>query len=238
MLLKGTNIHEKLISRKKQSGETANQLASVREILANDELQRQSIHKRLKSKSPASENNFIFDLMETDNIFHINQIKEICIDYRLRFLDSHLHKVPFPEEVVTKIKYIEKEHDTQLKGFKLMAPSKVFQLKKYNDPILFAPIGNEYYYLIHKWGGDLQPFRKWLVLPFRNLSSLLVFIFVISLLCCFILPTNFYGKTETSTMRLISFLFIFKYWCAIAIYCFVSKGKNFNTAIWNSNFGG
>ncbi|HSD14285.1 MAG TPA: hypothetical protein VLB74_06530, partial [Flavobacterium sp.] len=190
------------------------------------------------SHSPTSENSFVFDLLETENIFHINQIKETCIDYRLRFLDSHLYKIPFPEEVVTKIKYLEKAHNTQLSGFKLMAPSKVFQLKKYNDPILFAPIGNDYYYLIHKWGDDLQPMRKWLVLPFKNLGTLLVTIFLVSLICCFMIPENFYGKAETATMRLISFLFIFKYWCAIAIYLFVWRGKNFNTAIWNSNFGG
>lgn len=238
MILKPTDIREKLILERKKVGIFSEQLASVRKLLAENETKRIAIRKKLNSKNQNSENAFIFDLLETESIFHIEQIKTICIDYRLRFLDSHLYKVPFPEEVITKISRLEKQHKIELNGFKLMAPSKVFQLKKYNDPILFAPIGNDYYYLIHKWGNDLHPLRKWLVLPFRNLGYLLVTLILISIICCTILPDNFYGKAEPATVRLISFLFIFKYWCAIAIYFFVSKGKNFNVNIWNSNFGG
>ena len=32
-------------------------------------------------------NTFTFDLLETDKIYHINAIKKVCVDYRLRFLD-------------------------------------------------------------------------------------------------------------------------------------------------------
>ncbi|MEW5675222.1 hypothetical protein ABGT15_02810 [Flavobacterium enshiense] len=238
MLVKATNIHEKLVLKRKQSGAISEQLAAVKNLLANNELQRQTIHKNLKSKLPTSENRFTFDLLETANIFHISQIKDICINYRLRFLDSHLYKIPFPEEVITKITHLEKLHNTQLSGFKLMAPSKVFMLKKYNDPILFAPIGNDYYYLIHKWGNDLEPLRKWLVLPFKTLSHLLLFFVMISLLISFMLPSKFYGIEMNDTMKLVSFLFLFKYCCAIGIYYGVAKGKNFNANIWNSNFGG
>lgn len=238
MLLKKTNIHDKLILNRKKSGEIADQIVSVREILAKDEIQRQSIRKQLKSHSLTSENSFVFDLLETENIFHINQIKATCIDYRLRFLDSHLYKIPFPEEVVTKIKYLEKIHNIQLSGFKLMAPSKVFELKRYDDPILFAPIGNGYYYLIHKWGNDLHPLRKWLLLPFRTISHLLVTFVLISLLISALLPDKFYGVEMNGTMKLVSFLFLFKYCCAMGLYYGVAKGKNFNVNIWNSDFGG
>jgi hypothetical protein len=238
MLLRKTNIHEKLVIKRKKSGCFSEQLASVRVLLAEDENRRIEIRKKLNSKSVTTENAFVFDFLETDRIFHIDQIKATCIDYRLRFLDSHLYKIPFPEEVVSQINHLEKKHQTKLSGFKLIAPSKVFQLKKYDDPILFAPIGNDYYYLIHKWGNDLHPLRKWLVLPFRNLGNLLVFFIVLSAFCCMLLPENFYGKAESTTMRLISFLFIFKYWCAIGLYFGVSRGKNFNTVIWNSDFGG
>ena len=238
MFLKPTDIREKLILKRQKTGIISEQLASVEKILAENEAKRSAIRKKLSSKNQNTENAFVFDLLETENIFHIDQIKAICIDYRLRFLDSHLYKVPFPEEVITKISHLEKRHHTTLSGFKLMAPSKVFQLKKYNDPILFAPIGNDYYYLIHKWGNDLHPLRKWLVLPFRNLGWLLLTLVLISVLCSMTLPGNFYGKAEPTTFRLVSFLFLFKYWCAIAIYFFVSKGKNFNVNIWNSNFGG
>ncbi|ESU25325.1 hypothetical protein FLJC2902T_31330 [Flavobacterium limnosediminis JC2902] len=238
MLLKKTNIHEKLISQRKKSGCYPDPLTSVRILLAEDENKRVAIRKKLRSGSVSKNNAFIFDLLETDRIFHISQIKATCIDYRLRFLDSNLYKVPFPEEVITEIKHLEKAHHTELGNFKLMAPSKVFELKKYDDPILFAPIGNGYYYLIHKWGNDLHPLRKWLVLPFRNILNLLLFFILLSLTTCFLLPSDFYGVELTGNMKLVSFLFIFKYWCAIGLYYAVAKGKNFNTAIWNSNFEG
>lgn len=238
MLLKKTNIHEKLISQRKKSGSYTDPVAFANLLLADDENKRVAIRKKLGSKSEVTENDFSFDLLETDRIFHIDQIKAICIDYRLRFLDSHLYKLPFPEEAVSKIKNLEKTHQTQLSGFKMIAPSKVFELKKYNDPLLFAPLGNNYYYLIHKWGNDLHPLRKWLVLPFRNLGTLLLFFILLSAFCCMLVPETFLGKSDTSTMRFISFLFIFKYWCAIGIYYAVSRGKNFNVNIWNSDFGG
>ena len=235
MLLKKTNIHEVLVSEHKKSGSFTDQLVSVRLLLADDENRRTAIRKKLRSKSDVTENAFIFDLLETDRIFHIEQIKATCIDYRLRFLDSHLYKIPFPEETVTKIKHLENEHSTKLSGFKLMAPSKVFQLKRYNDPILFAPIGNDYYYLIHKWGNDLQPLRRWLVLPFRTIFHLLLFFIIISLLISALLPDKFYGAEMNGTMKLVSFLFLFKYCCAMGLYYGVAKGKNFNVNIWNSD---
>ena len=238
MLFKPTDIREKLILERVKAGITSEQLASVGKLLAVNETKRTEIRKKLSSKNHNTENAFIFDLLETENIFHIEQIKAICISYRLRFLDSHLYKVPFPEEVITKISHLEKRHHTVLSGFKLMAPSKVFQLKKYNDPILFAPIGNDYYYLIHKWGDDLQPLRKWLVLPFKTMSHLLIFFVLISLLISILLPEKFYGIEMNGTMKLVSFLFLFKYCCAVGLYYGVAKGKNFNINIWNSNFNG
>jgi len=238
MLLKPTNIHEKLILKRKQTANNTELLDFVRAILAEEERQRTQIRTKLQTETHHKENSFIFDALETEHIFHLSQIREICIDYRLRFLDSHLYKIPFPEEAVSKIKHLENIHKTELNGFKIMAPSKVFQLKRYDDPILFAPMGNDYYYLIHKWGNDLHPLRKWLVLPFRNLTNLLLFFGMLSCISALLLPNKFYGIALTGNMKLVSFLFLFKYWCAIGLYYAVAKGKNFNANIWNSNFGG
>ena len=43
---------------------------------------------------------------------------------------------------------------------KMMAPSKLFELENYDDPLMFVNLGNNYYYLIHKWGNDMSFFRK------------------------------------------------------------------------------
>ena len=43
-------------------------------------------------------NNFDFEQLETNKIFHLNQIKKVCIDYRLRFLDLKYFKGNIPKE--------------------------------------------------------------------------------------------------------------------------------------------
>ena len=48
-----------------------------------------------------------------------------------------------------------------------MAPSKLFKLKNADDPLLFASLGSDYFYLIDKWGNDLSYFRKISMWPFK-----------------------------------------------------------------------
>ena len=136
---------------------------------------------------------------------------------------------------MSKIKQLEKTHETTLSGFKIMAPSKSFRLKNYDDPLLFAPIGNGYYYLIHKWGNDLNKLRKWMMMPFRNFETLLVATFLFSLILTAIVPNTGHYESTPSTF-LILFLFMFKSVIGVIIYFAFAKGKNFNSAIWNSRY--
>ena len=211
-------------------------MAEIKMIFDEDEAKRASIHKKLAGESSTNDNKFNIDLLETCKIFHLDQIKSICIDYRLRFLDSHLFKNDIPEEAISKIKSMEKDHNCDLRGFKIIAPSKLFHLKNFDDPLLFVPIGNNYYYLIHKWGGEINPFRKLAVRPFRNLSSFFMFLMVISFGLAFIAPYDILGQVTPGIFRALSFLFIFKSLVGIALYYCFWKGKNFNEAIWNSKF--
>ena len=107
-----------------------------------------------------STNNFEIGALETNRVYHIDDIKKICISYRLRFLNSQLFKADLPYEAIQNIKDLEKTHETSLSGFKIMAPSKLFKLANADDPLLFAPIENGYYYLIHKWGNRFKSFSQ------------------------------------------------------------------------------
>jgi hypothetical protein len=226
---------ELLLERGKFVSETE-LMAEIKMIFDEDEAKRASIHKKLTDESSTNENKFNIDFLETCKIFHLDQIKSICIDYRLRFLDSHLFKNEIPEEAISKIKSMEKEHNCDMRGFKIIAPSKLFHLKNFDDPLLFVPIGNNYYYLIHKWGGEINPFRKIMVRPFRNLSSFFIFLMVVSFGLAFIAPYDILGQVTPGIFRALSFLFIFKSLVGIALYYCFWKGKNFNEAIWNSKF--
>ena len=180
MLLRRTNIREKLILTKQKDKSADKILDEVHRLLAKEDEARKRIEVNLNSKDTIISNDFDFDLLETAEIYHLRHIKKIAVDYRLRFLDSRYFKGEIPQEAISKIKNLEKEHKLELKGFKILAPSKLFKLEDKDDPILFAPIGNDYYYLIHKWGRDLHPLRKIMMWPFKSLVNLIALVVGIS----------------------------------------------------------
>ena len=189
--------------------------------------------KKPTQKTP--NNHFKIDKLDTENIYHINDIKKICIDYRLRFLSSHYFKSTIPLEAITKIKELEKKHETAFYNFKIIAPSKLFKLDKADDPLLFIPIGDKYYYLVHKWGKDMLPYRKAWAWTFKSLENLLLVCFIISVLVSLLIPDDLFTPHHNPNIGfVIEVLFMFKSVIAIALYYGFAKGKNFNTVIWNS----
>jgi hypothetical protein len=191
----------------------------------------------LKSaESSESINNFDFDLLESHKIFHLDQIREVCIDYRLRFLDLKYFKGNVPKEAIAKISALEKNHDTTLDNFKVMAPSVLFRLKKADDPLLFVPLGNNYFYLIHKWGDDLSFFRKAWAWSFKNIWNLLITVMVVSFFATLITPYQIFTKSPTPSTFWMLFFFMFKAIASIVLFYGFALGKNFNPAIWNNRY--
>ncbi|WP_297793443.1 hypothetical protein [uncultured Eudoraea sp.] len=236
MLFENTNIEEQLRRTKLRTYEEEKLIHEVYALLQKSTKSDSEIHKRITQKNNSVENNFVFDLLETDKIFHIDQIKDICINYRLRFLDSKYFKAQIPEEAIDKIKILEEAHNIDIEGFKIIAPSKLFKLADKDDPLLFAPIGNGYYYLIHKWGNDLHPLRRILVWPFKNVVNLTLLVVLLSFLTSLLVPNGLFSKNSSQMEFLIIFFFMFKSIAAVVIFYGFALGKNFNPAIWNSKY--
>ena len=234
--MKRTDIQKELVRAKEKSAFQEKGLAEVFAILEQNRIARRKIEKNILEASEKFGNSFDLDLLQPENIFHIEQIKKICIDYRLRFLDSKLFKGTIPEEAISKIRQLEKNHETELKGFKVLAPSKLFKLKDKDDPILFAQIGNGYFYLIHKWGRDLHPLRKIIMWPFKNIVNLAWFVLLISYLLTLLLPSGLFSRSSSIAEFGILFFFMFKMIAAILIFYGCAQGKNFSNAIWNSRY--
>ena len=177
------------------------------------------------------------DKIDSNRLFHVDQIRKICIDYRLRFLDFNFFKGGVPDEAYTKLKEFELNHPDLDLNIKMMAPTKLFQLENYDDPLMFVSLGNNYYYLIHKWGNDMSYFRKMFMWPFKNIYNILVYIAIISLLFTTFVPDGiFFYKNNPEIQFFVVFLFMFKSLAAIFIYFGFAMGKNFNENIWNSKF--
>lgn len=200
--------------------------------------QKEAIKSRVKSTLETPNNSYVntltFDALDLDKIFHIDSIKKLCINYRLRFLDTHLFKGEYPKELYSIIPNLENDHKIQLKDFKIMAPSKLFRLKSKEDPLLFAPIGNGYYYLVHKWGDDLKSYRKILVWPFKNINTLIFTSIILSLLST-ALGSAFFNDFS-DTQLLVIFIFNIKTFVFVTFYLLFMMRKNFNESIWNSKY--
>ena len=196
----------------------------------------------VKKRSNKDENKSIFKLkfnpskLRSEKLFHVEDIRKICIDYRLRFLDVKLFKGKIPNEAIKKLEEFKNQHKNLDLELKIMAPSKLFELENYDDPLLFAKLEDGYYYLIHKWGNDLSPMRKVFMWPLKNIWNLLISIFIFSLVVTELTPIAFFTRTpDVSTYWMLLF-FIFKAIASVVIYFGFALGKNFNPAIWNNRY--
>ncbi len=232
-----TNIEDQLKKVRNKQVSEQDILSQVQAILAEEDRKEDAIMLRMKSpQKPTPRNHFDLDLLETDRIYHVDQIREICVDYRLRFLDTKYFKNDIPQEALIEIKRLEKEHDITVRGYKIVAPSKMFKLENADDPLLFAPIGNGYFYLIHKWGSDLNPFRKTWAWSFKSFENLIFTTVLVSLLAAYLVPKGIFSKDTSGVQFVLIFFFTFKSIASMVLYYSFAAGKNFNTAIWNSKY--
>jgi hypothetical protein len=230
------NIADKLFQKRSKRISSEAIMKQFFEILEENEADRDRILQKIRTSESAETPRLNPDLLEPRRLYHLEDIRSLCVDYRLRFLDTRYFKGTFPEEAISEIRYLEKRHNTQLSGFKVVAPSKLLKLENADDPLLFVPLGNDYFYFIHKWGNDLHPFRKILMWPYRSFENLVFTVFILSVLLTSITPVQLFSHTASTQEYLLTFLFMFKAVGGIVLFYGFAKGKNFNNAIWNSNY--
>ena len=229
------NLQEELIKNRAKELRGKSVLNWVNELLKEVDNQHNRIENTLKSSNSISKiNKFDLEQLDSNRIFHISQIRDICMQYRLKFLDTSFFKGDYPNETISKINELERNHDLEIQGYKIIAPSILFKLKKADDPLLFAPIGNNLYYLIDKWGNDINVARKlkyWPVRTFDNFAFTLLFTTILLTTLCHQL---FFGTEGTVAHFFIVFLFFLKGVIGMALFFGVSIGKNFTEYSWQS----
>ena len=83
------NIHQELLKERAKNMDS-NQLSEVlKKIWVESDLKSTKIKDTLNSKNDNSYNSLDFDKMDSNKIFHEKTIEKICVDYRLRFLDTN-----------------------------------------------------------------------------------------------------------------------------------------------------
>ena len=174
--------------KKFQSKENSDILDLVNNQLLNDELMENNINKNLNSCATSIENIDLTKYNKND-VYDLKSIKSIAVKYRLRFLPTKYFKNEIPQEAIFKTKSLEKEQYFYQK-LSHTCSSYIFDLEDVNkDPLLFAPLKNGKYLLIHQWGTDLAWYKKLFALPLRSLESILISIGFVALLLSIITPT-------------------------------------------------
>lgn len=235
-MLQPINLQEKLLKVRDKHLKKTNVLTWVQSVFNELDDKREATLNKLQTSENSPVNTFDIDKVDANSIFHINQIQTLCIDYRLRFLDTKYFKGDYPAEAISKIHQLENYHQTKLEGFKIAAPSVLFKLKKADDPMLFVPMGNDYYYLVHKWGNDLHPLRKVKYWAAKNVENFAISLFAISLLLTFLTHTFFFREQTNITYFVMLFLFYLKGAIGFGLFFGISSGKNFSEYAWKSKY--
>lgn len=157
-------------------------------ILEQEEKQDEVVQAAIRSNRKEQHN----DLTGLDpaRIFDLETIRRTCIKYRLRFLVSGRYKGEIPGAAVRAVRHLEAQAGKHVKGFMIMAPAERFQLSDCDtDPILFVPVGAGSYYMVHRWGRDMRPWRLALGWPLRDWPQFVALAFAASLLIGSLIPT-------------------------------------------------
>ena len=237
----GVNLEQKLREQREKlrADDAKHLLAIYQRLLAQIDKEDEKIWADIFG-SEGQANNLDLKKLDANRIFGVDEIQKICVDYRLRFLDAKYFKGDIPYEAIAEVKRIQKNQVEDITGFKLIAPAGMFHLKeKDKDPLLFINLGNGLYYLVHKWGNDLNRWRKMMVYPFRSFESLFFTIIGFAFFMAAAVPSEIImGPKDTTSMhlRVIFFLYLFFAFSGLtALYGF-SRMKNFSVALWKSRY--
>ena len=227
------NIAEELIKEKKKS-----LLDEANSLLNSEFMKDEDILKRIQFFDFDQDDKQVLNII-SENVFTSEQIKNIAIKYRLRFLDSKLFKGEIPYEAILKVKELEKKHKVKFSEFKILAPASLFKLEDRNkDPLLFASVSSPNgggqegaaFLLIHKWGNDLNGFRKVLTFPLRTIKNFVLTFLALSLLITLAVPVDY--NTRMFVFLLSNLFFI----STFAHIGYMRLNHNFSEFEWDSKF--
>lgn len=234
-MFENINLVEELNSVEKSNN---NVLDLFNKQLINDQRQEELIKQNLNNCN--STKFAILSNFEEKNVYDISSIESIAVKYRLRFLPTKYFKNEIPDEAIFKIKAIEKANNTTIEQFYIMSPSQNFDLEDVNkDPLLFAPLSNGKYLLIHKWGTDLKWYKKLSASPLKSVESILISIGVVALIIAGLTPTWLILNSAEVDMgyfgyhRMAWFIYSFILMCSLTTFICFSQNIYPSEYQWN-----
>lgn len=151
-------------------------LSNIRELLKREgELEKEVLQRMGLSQNEISQeqSNWIqqCQLNQTycGEVYHIDDIRKICMEYNMRMLPSSLYRGPVDPMFGAKVKRFQQERQLSKEevedNFFIVAPAKAFDLEQRQrpvvdiDPLLLYKVNDNFYKLVHQWGSDLNLLR-------------------------------------------------------------------------------
>ena len=177
--------------------------------------------------------------LDTRRVFHLDEIKKNCVKYRLRFLPAGRFKGRLPMQAVYELRALEARAEEPIRGFMIMAPAKRFKLCDCDaDPLLFVPVGGDRYYLVHRWGADMGPWRAVMGWPVRGWTQLAITVVAIAWITAALLPTVVITTDPTvgwwGSHRVFTFFWTTMFGTAVTAFCWFTFFGQFSREVWNS----
>lgn len=177
--------------------------------------------------------------LDSEKIFSERDLKNCCVKFSLRFLNSKIYKSELPYDARIKSNAFEIQMGQSLNFMILTETSNFTSVYPNTQQLLFADIGNGEYYFICQWGRKYSTYRKVASLPYRNIEFLFIYILILSSILTLITPTTFITtKPDIDYFSMIRMAYFF--WCviflsAIFTYYIIGLRKGLNTALWDSS---
>ena len=237
-MFRQTDIQSELSrSRKKQRATGGNLVSEAQRILKRDLFTENKILANLGKYNRSFE---LLDEEALDDslIFSQEDVRQVCINYRLKFLGSKSYQPEIPYEAVLRIKGFNSQFAKNLKEFKIMTTARAFSKKEnQEEAVLFAGTNDGNYYLIHRWGTPLPWYRLIRYWHMRYFENLFLSVITFTLLVALSLPIGFItldNKAEYwSGYRAAAFFHLLIFNMGVTAYTTFAFAKNFSSTVWN-----
>jgi hypothetical protein len=215
-----------------------NLVVEAKKILKQDLFTEKKILQNLKQYKTS------YQLVDEEDlhfkeIYSLDEIKKIAILYRLKFLSSHFFKPEIPDVVFLKIESLNSRFQKEIKELLILAPHKNYTQANTNEKAaVFVKTNYDNYYLVHEWGKAFKESRTFTYLPLRNFESLVVTVFIITLIIAVSLPTRLitldHKADYWSGYRAAAFFHLLIFNFGVTVYFTFTFAKNFSSSVWNS----
>lgn len=235
-MLSPVNLRNELVRERSQQQQLLNRAQDLLKTSAEKDTAILSRLRRSGRVAIELEENII----DAENVFTLQEIRSICIRYRLRFLESSYFRSDFPYEAILRIKDLELKTKNEIQSFYIVAPGKAFELENINkDPLLFAPIGDDKYYLLHQWGKDLAWHKRFLLWPLQSFKTFFISLWILCATFVFSIPESVMHSISPDAeiyLRLWLMVHAFIGMLGISFWLGLTFDKTFSSSQWRSPY--